>query len=122
MQDGNVRDALTATLAAAYFTPNNPNILFQIGVLYAAQNDLVNAAVALESAVAANAQFANARYILAAVYAKQGNYQKALEQVKAIAAISADNATAVASQLAALESGKNPFPANLLSAPTPINP
>lgn len=117
VQDGNVKDALTSALAAAYFAPNNPNILFQIGVLYAAQNDLPNAAAALSSAVAANSQFANARYILAAVYAKQGDIQKSLEQIKAISAMSSDNASAVASQLIALESGKNPFPANLLSAP-----
>lgn len=121
VQDGNVKDALTVALAAAYFTPNNPNILFQIGVLYAAQNDLANAAAALSSAVSANAQFANARYILAAVYAKQGEYKKALEQIKAIAAMSEDNAKAIAPQLAALESGKNPFPANLLSvSPAPV--
>ncbi len=117
VQDGNVKDALTTALAAAFFTPNDPNILFQIGVLYAAQNDLPNAVSALSSAVSANAQFANARYILAAVYAKQGNLQKALEQVQAIAAMSSDNAQAVTSQLAALSAGKNPFPANLLSAP-----
>ncbi|MDP1722891.1 MAG: tetratricopeptide repeat protein [Candidatus Gottesmanbacteria bacterium] len=120
VQDGNVKDALAAALAAAYFTPNNPNILFQIGILYAVQNDLANAVLALSSAVAANAQFANARYILAAVYAKQGNYPKALEQIQAIADMSADNAKAVASQLAALQTGKNPFPANLLSAPAPV--
>lgn len=116
VQDGNVKDALAAALAAAYFTPNDPNILFQIGVLYAAQNDLTNAAAALASAVSANAQFANARYILAAVYAKQKEYPKALEQVRAIADMSESNATAVASQLADLEAGKNPFPTNLLSA------
>ncbi|MBI4133724.1 tetratricopeptide repeat protein [Candidatus Uhrbacteria bacterium] len=122
VQDGNVKDALTSALAAAYFTPNNPNILFQIGVLYAAQNDLANAAAALTSAVSANPQFANARYILGAVYAKQGDYSKALEQIRAIAEMSTDNANAVASQLASLEAGKNPFPANLLSAPpVPVN-
>lgn len=117
VQDGNVREALNTALAAAYFTPNNPNILFQIGVLYAAQNDLTNAAAALLSAVSANSQFANARYVLAAVYAKQGDYARALEQIRAIAEMSVENANAVASQLAALEAGRNPFPSNLLSAP-----
>ena len=115
VQDGNVKDALTSALAAAYFEPNNPNILFQVGILYAAQNDLANAAAALEAAVAANSQFANARYFLSAVYAKQGDLGKALVQVQAISDMSADNAKAVTTQLAALESGKNPFPANLLS-------
>ena len=119
VQDGNVDDALTSALAAAYFTPNNPNILFQVGILYAAKSDLENAEIALRASVEANAQFANARYFLAAVQAKQNNIAGALEQINAVAAISAENATAVATQLATLEAGKNPFPANLLSVTTP---
>ena len=115
VQDGNVKDALSSALAAAYFTPNDPNILFQVGILYAAQNDLANAVVALSASVTANPQFANARYFLSAVYAKQGNYKDALTQMQAIADMSDDNATAVATQLTALEAGNNPFPANLLS-------
>ena len=121
VQDGNVREALAAALAAAYFTPNNPSILFQVGILSAAQGDFVSATNALSAAVAANPQFANARYFLSAVYAKRGDIKNALEQMQAIAAMSADNAQAVASQLGALEAGKNPFPANLLSvAQAPI--
>ena len=116
VQDGNVKDALASALSAAYFAPNDPNILFQVGVLYAAQNDFANAGAALSAAVTANPQFANARYLLAAVYAKQGDMANALTQMKAIAAMSSENATAVASQLTELEAGKSPFPANLLSA------
>lgn len=121
VRDGNVKDALTTALAAAYFTPNNPNILFQVGILYAAQGDFANAQAALTAAVSANPQFANARYFLAAVYAKQSDMTNALAQMQAIADLSSDNATAVASQLAALKEGKNPFPANLLSiSPAPV--
>lgn len=121
VQDGNVKEALAAALAAAYFTPNNPNILFQVGILSAALGDFAGATNVLSAAVAANPQFANARYFLSAVYAKRGDMKNALEQMQAIAAMSADNAKAVASQLGALEAGKNPFPANLLSvAPAPI--
>ena len=121
VQDGNVKGALESALAAAYFQPNDPNILFQVGILYAAQNELANAAAALSAAVAANPQFANARYFLSAVYAKQGNMTDALAQMQAIANMSADNATAVESQLASLEAGKNPFPANLLTiTPAPV--
>ncbi len=116
VQEGNVKDALASALAAAYFTPNNPNILFQVGVLYAAQNDLTNAALALAAAVAANPQFANARYFLAAVEAKQGNTTDALAEIQAIGAMSSANATAIAPLVTALQAGKNPFPANLLSA------
>jgi hypothetical protein len=41
--------------------------------------------------------------------------KEALAQMQAIAAMSADNAAAVSSQLTSLEAGKNPFPKNLLS-------
>ena len=115
VQDGNVKDALASALSAAYFTPNDPNILFQVGILYAAQNDFANAATALGAAVDANPQFANARYLLSAVYAKQGDFKAALAQMEAIANMSSDNAKAVATQLASLAAKKNPFPANLLS-------
>lgn len=123
VQDGNVNEALSASLAAAYFSPNDPNILFQIGILRAAQNDLVGANQALSAAVSANPQFANARYFLSAVYAKQGDLTNALAQIQAIAEMSAENANAVASQIADLEKGKNPFPANLLSvSPEQVKP
>jgi len=122
VQDGNVKGALESALAAAYFTPNNPDILFQVGILYAATGDLANAAAALLASVTANPQFANARYFLSAVYAKQGNFQEALAQMQAIANMSAENATAVSTQLTTLAAGKNPFPANLLSvSPEPVN-
>ena len=84
----------------------------------AAEGDLIGAAQALSGAVTVNPQFANARYFLSAVYAKRGNMQEALVQMKAIAAMSSENANAVITQLAALEADKNPFPANLLSLPT----
>ena len=59
---------------------------------------------------------------LAAVDAKLGNIPAALAQKQAVANMSNENADALASQLKALEAGKNPFPANLLSvAPTPVN-
>ncbi len=118
VQDGNLKDALTSAKAAAYFTPSDPNVLFQVGVLSAASNDLPTAVSALSAAVSVNPQFANARYFLAAVYAKQGDYTDAVTQVQAISAMSADNAKAVASTLASLQANKNPFPANLLAAPT----
>ncbi|MDO8593285.1 MAG: hypothetical protein Q7R59_00020, partial [bacterium] len=73
------------------------------------------------AAVDANPQFANARYFLSAVYAKRGDYENALVQMEAIAAMSEDNAKAVATQLDALKAKKNPFPANLLTiTPTPV--
>lgn len=119
VQDGNVKDALASALSAAYFTPNDPNILFQVGVLSAASGDLSGAANALAAAVAASPNFANAHYFLSAIYAKQGDVGSALKEMRAIADMSADNAKAVATQLAELEAGRSPFPANLLTVSPP---
>ena len=117
--DGDVKDALTAAEAAAYFMPNDPNVLFQVGVLRAADGNLEGAAQTLQAAVQANPQFANARYFLAAVYAQNKQFDDAKSQLEAIAALSADNANAVAPAIAALASGKDPFPPNLLSVSQP---
>ena len=112
-----MKDALTSALAAAYFAPNNPEHSLPDWCLVCGTERSSECRCGFEFRSRSNSQFANARYILAAVYAKQGDIQKSLEQIKAISAMSSDNASAVASQLIALESGKNPFPANLLSTP-----
>jgi cytochrome c-type biogenesis protein CcmH/NrfG len=114
---GDVKDALAAAEAAAYFTPTDPNVLFQLGLLRAASNDLPGAVAALSAAVAQNPQFANARYFLAVAYAAQKNYTAAAAQLQAVAALSDANKQAVAADITALEAGKDPFPASLLSAP-----
>ena len=122
--EGDVKDALTAAEAAAYFTPNDPNILFQVGVLRAAAGNLAGSAEALAAAVEANPSFANARYFYAAVLAQNKQYEEAKAQLEAIAALSEQNAGAVAPAIAALAEGKNPFPPNLLtvSEPPPTAP
>lgn len=121
VQTGNVKEALAAAEAANYFTPNNPSILFQIGILSAAQNDLNTAGQALAAAVSANPKFANARYFLAAILAKQGKYSEAQRQLQAVADLSSGNKQAVDPLITALQSSKDPFPANLLSASsTPV--
>ena len=95
-------------------------------VNYASEKATVDAgddveAEALSRAVTVNPQFANARYFLSAVYAKQGDMKNALVEMQAIADMSSDNAKAVAPQLKELAAGRNPFPANLLSAsPTAV--
>jgi len=119
VQSGNVKGALDAALAAAYFAPKDPNILFQVGVLSAAIENYVQASQAFEIAVMQNPQFANARYFLAAVYAKQNNLASSTEQLQKVADFSSQNASIVAPMITALRAGKNPFPKDLLSVPTP---
>ena len=118
--DGDIKQALQAALAAVYFTPNDPTILFQAGVLSAANGDDAGAVAALSRAVSITPTFSNARYFLAALYAKAKDYPDAITQLKAIAAVSDANSQAVAPLIASLQANKNPFPANLLSAPPTV--
>ena len=122
IQMGKATEALQAAEAAAYFAPNEPAVLFQVGLLRSGTGDIAGAVAALARAVELNPQYANARFFLGAMYSVQGKYSEALEQMRAVAAYSPENAAAVATDIATLEAGKNPFPATRLKSlgiPTP---
>lgn len=115
-QEGKAAEALQAAQAAAYFSPNDPTILFQVGILSSATGNQATAIAALSAAVKINPQYANARFYLAVAYADTKDYADALTQLQAIAALSTDNAAAVAPYIAQLQTGKNPFPVSALGA------
>lgn len=124
-QQGRAAEALQAAEAAAYFAPNDPVVLFQVGILRSANRDNQGAIVALSRAVELNPQYANARFFLGVMHALVGNYPAAAEQLEAVAALSPENATAVADDLTALRAGRNPFPPSRLGAlgiPSPVSP
>jgi tetratricopeptide (TPR) repeat protein len=111
VQEGKAKEALQAAEAALYFAPNDPNVLFQVGILRLGTGNTDGAIAALSAAVQQNTQYANARFFLAVAYANKAQYPQALDQLNAISNISADNAKAVAPDIALLKVGKNPFPA-----------
>jgi|CXWL01.1.fsa_nt_gi tetratricopeptide (TPR) repeat protein len=110
VQLGKAKEALQAAEAAAYFAPNDPNVLFQVGILRSGTGDVDGAISALSRAVEQNPQYANARFFLAVSYASKGSYDKALEQLQEVSNLSAENAQAVSGYITTLRSGKNPFP------------
>ncbi|HQU08136.1 MAG: hypothetical protein B7X04_04040 [Parcubacteria group bacterium 21-54-25] len=118
-QLGKASEALKAAEAAAYFIPNNPAILFQVGVLRLETNDVNGAIQALSQAVALNKEYANALYFLAVAYADNGDYSSALKEIDAVAALSSQNAVSVAPARAALAKNTNPFAAHTVGTPLP---
>lgn len=116
VQQGKAREALQAAEAAAYFAPNDPTVLFQVGILRSGNGDTAGAILALARAVELNPQYANAHFFLGVMYAIQGTLDKATAEMEKVASFSEDNAKAVASDLAALKSGRNPFPPSRLGA------
>lgn len=115
-QEGKAKEALQAAEAAAYFAPNDPTVLFQVGILRSANGNIDGAIQALSAAIQANAQYANAHYFLGVMHALKGNYPQAVVELQTVAGFSAENAKAVAEDLATLQAGKNPFNATRLGA------
>ncbi|HEX2792376.1 MAG TPA: tetratricopeptide repeat protein [Candidatus Paceibacterota bacterium] len=126
VQQGRAAEALQAAEAAAYFAPNDPTVLFQVGILRSANSDTDGAIIALSRAVELNPQYANARFFLGVMRALKGDYAAAATELEAVAALSEENADAVAADLAALRNGENPFPPSRLGAlgipVTPVTP
>ncbi len=107
---GKAEEALQAVEAAIYFSPNDPAALFEAGVLRLGTGDEAGAIQALGRAIELNDRYANARFFLAVAHAVAGDTAAAIAELEAVAALSEENATAVAADLAALKEGKNPYP------------
>lgn len=122
VQQGKAQEALQAAEAAAYFAPNDQNVLFQVGILRSGTGDYDGAIQALSHAVDVNPQYANARFFLAVAYAAKGQLAQAEAQLEAIASLSTENAQAVATDIASLKAGKNPFPSSKIGAGTATLP
>ncbi len=123
VQLGKAKEALTAAQSAAYFSPNNPYVLFQVGVLREATGDMSGAIPVLKRAITINPKYANAHYFLAVAYANKKDYKKAITELKAIVKLSSGNERTIAPIIGALEKGVNPFhksSAKNLSSGTPI--
>jgi tetratricopeptide (TPR) repeat protein len=116
VEEGKAADALQAAEAAAYFDPNDPTVEFQVGILRSANGDTAGAIQALSQAVQLNPSYANAHFFLGVMYAIQNQFPQAIAQLQAVAALSKENAAAVASDITELQVGKNPFPASQLGA------
>jgi tetratricopeptide (TPR) repeat protein len=116
VQQGKAKEALQAAEAAAYFAPNDSIVMFQVGILRSGNGDTAGAIQALSRSVEINPQYANAHFFLGVMYAIQGKLDLAAGEMEKVASFSEDNAKAVASDLASLKAGKNPFPPSRLGA------
>lgn len=81
---GNLESAIERTSAVVTLEPRNPTRYFQLGMLYAANQQLTQAEAAYKAALTLDPQYANARYMLAQVYAVQGNTESALTELERV--------------------------------------
>lgn len=91
IQEGNVADAISVTEQVVTLEPNNPTRYYQLGILYAANQQFDRAISAYQAAIARDPNYANARYMLALVYAQQGRSEDALRELRIVQESNPDN-------------------------------
>ncbi|MEK9185003.1 MAG: tetratricopeptide repeat protein [Patescibacteria group bacterium] len=108
VNEGNIKDAITSVEAAAFISPNDYGIFFQLGMLRYNNKDYKGAIDALNRAVFLNDSYSNARYFLGLSLAQLGDYIRATDQFKVIEKLNPDNAE-IKLILKNLLAGKSPF-------------
>lgn len=89
--EGNEKDAIARSEAAALLAPNDIGALFQLGLLYYRNQRYADSEAVFTRAVTLNDNYANARYFLGLIYDKNGNKQRAIEEFKKVAALNPSN-------------------------------
>ena len=105
---GNLKDAITAAQVAVQINPQNPQTLFQLGLLEYDNKSYDFAAQALEAALRVQPDYSNAQYFLGLSYARLNRIPDAAQQFAQLAKNNPDNQE-VAMILASLKAGKSPF-------------
>ena len=88
---GDLTTAIERTRAVVTLEPRNPTRYFQLGMLYAANQQLDQAVGAYRAALTLDPQYANARYMLAQVYTVQGDTAAALAELEKVRESNPDN-------------------------------
>jgi tetratricopeptide (TPR) repeat protein len=112
---GDVPNAITAAKVAVQLNPQSSLLLFQLGILDYSNKDYAGAAQALDSAIKAQPDYANAKYFLGLSLARLNQNEKAIAQFDDLAKSNSDNQE-VALILTNLRAGKSIF----ADAPTPV--
>jgi len=97
--------ATKTLIYATQITPNDPVLLYQIGVLFYGQADYKDAVAAFQRALALNSNYADAHYYLGLSYDKGGDKPDAILQFQAVLASNPGNAE-VTKIIANLQAGK----------------
>ena len=111
--DNDLKNALSAAALATQHAPQDPLAWYNAGAIAYAGEDYVNAIPALEQALALQANYADAEYVLGLAYYGEGRVAESLKMFEALAALD-PNQQAVQDAIKNLRAGTSPVP---LSAP-----
>jgi tetratricopeptide (TPR) repeat protein len=105
---GKIADAITAARVTTQLSPESPVAWFQLGVLLYTSKDYSGAVQALEQAVKAQSDYANAKYFLGLSYARLNKSAEATSQFEDLATTNPDNQE-IKLILNNLRAGRSPF-------------
>jgi len=88
---GDIKKAITTSLALVSLDASNPGRYYQLGVLQAADNDHLQAIEAFSRAIILNPSYANALYLRAQQYLISGEMDKALADLEVVKNLNPDN-------------------------------
>jgi tetratricopeptide (TPR) repeat protein len=118
LDQGKIKDAIDSVKSALVFEPQNSIYLYQLGVLFLADKDYANSALALETALKVNAEYANAKFFLGETYAFLERNDEALVLFRDLEKQNPDNKV-LKEIVVVLEGGKNPFAQGVEAPPEP---
>jgi len=108
IENNEIQSAIKSVEAITLFNPLDSVAFFQLGLLHYAAEEFQSSVRAFEKALGIYSEYANARYFLGLSYWRLGNNARALEEFKKVKETNPENAE-VASVIANLEAGKEPF-------------
>lgn len=113
---GNLGEAIESVRSLVFFDPQNPVLLYQLGILLLQDQNYEEAALAFEAALGQQNDYANAAFFLAQSYAFLDRIDEAAQLMGQLAALNPDNELVV--QYAAdLFDGTNPFAPGEVATP-----
>ena len=108
LDEGNLDDAIETVRAAVFFEPQNPVLLYQLGILLLQDTNYTEASIAFEEALRLDGSFANASFFLAQAYAFLDRFSEAESLMADLATRNPSNEL-VQGYREALASNVNPF-------------
>ena len=119
-REGKVPEAIKQFEKLQASNPNDPSIVFQLGLLYYRNSQKDNAFKAWQKAVLLFPSYSNARWYLSLIYEERGDIASALAQVEEIQKSNPDDQMVV-SRLDQLRAGKRTIPPDKLLSKQPLN-
>lgn len=106
---GNLSEAIDTVRGAVFFEPQNPVLLYQLGILLLQDENYEEASLAFEAALSLDPVFANAAFFLAQAYAFTDKLEEATQLMEQLIERSPENRELLEEYRDALNEGVNPF-------------